>query len=180
MRLTTMFLLATLAMFVNTLAMFVNLANAFATGDNLRGSFTVNFFAGIPSCPEFDIQSLDSPDLHWTQGQSIADGLRGGAALRPFLEGTPHALPLECYQNLTDQTAELEFAPSFQFRNGFLKIDAAGDTEATFTLLVDDLPGSVPANSFAGDDDVWVVMPTWESTTGPESPVVNNVNVKDQ
>ena len=99
--------------------------------------------------------------------------------MRPFLEGTPHALPLECYQNLTNQPAELEFAPSFQFRNGFLKIDAAGDTEATFTLLVDNLPGSVPANSFTGDDDVWVVMPTWESTTGPDSPVVNNVNVKD-
>jgi len=174
MRLTTVFLLA-------ILAMFVNLTNAFAQGDNLRGSFTVNFFAGIPSCPEFDIQSLDSPDLHWTSGQAtiVADGLRGGAALRPFLEGTPHALPLECYQNLTNQPAELEFAPSFQFRNGFLKIDAAGDTEATFTLLVDNLPGSVPANSVTGDDDVWVVMPTWESTTGPESPVVNNVNVKD-
>ncbi len=138
MRLTTMFLLA-------TLALLGNLKNGFAQRYNQRGTFTVDFFAGIPSCPE-------------------VGGQRGGAALRPFLEGTPHALPHVCFQNLTDEFAPGELVNNlrgsvtanffndtqidgqinaawksggdagFQFRNGFLKIEAAGDTEATFTL----------------------------------------------
>ena len=184
MRLTTMFLLATLAMPVNLsarVAQYVpgaivacdydgKVKNTLTgepmvdPGDfvnDLRGSVTVNFFSPVTHSvknKDFTVETLQDCEL--LQDETCVTSFTSSGQLNASWKSGGEA--------------------AFQFKNGFLKIEAAGDTEATFTLLVDNLRGSHPTtpNSIASDDDIWVVMPTRVSA-GPESPVVNNVNVKD-
>ena len=158
MRLTTMFLLA-------TLAMLVNLANAFQITDqhyftagydgkvkntltgepmvdpgdfvnDLRGSVTVNFFSPVTHSLKVKDFTVDNifQDCELLQDETCVTSFTSSGQLNASWKSGGKA--------------------AFQFKNGFLKIDAAGDTEATFTLLVDNLRGSeqAPRNSFGGDD----------------------------
>ena len=153
MRLTSLFLLTTLPMFVNPANAFQITDQHYFTADydgkvkgqttgepmvdpgdfvnNLRGSVTVNFFT--------------DPSI---------DGQNGGE--KPTGAISPSGQLNAAWKSGGDA--------AFQFKNGFFKIDAAGDTEATFTLNnivkttggVDSAGIRVTTNP---GETVWVVIP---------------------